>query len=314
MPERPRRLDKYLCEATPMSLAQVRVAWAQGRVGVVCAGSEARRSELGELVFAEDVVLLDGAPVRLRTVHEHAILHKPPDVVSTARDPEGRADLSRWLRQMPSGMFPVGRLDRETTGLLLFTTDSDLQQAVLRPDQHTPKTYWLWIDEPMARDDPRLTALTRGLALQGHTFRAESVRWLASTAHVTELVVTLTQGKNRQIRKMCRAVGLRLVHLHRRTIGLLRLGDLPPGAWRLLAEHEIEELWAALGGRERQHSEKVAALIHQAERSRASGAPLGRLEAWLSRHAGAPVRREPELGAPRRAQPQGASTPGRSVP
>jgi 23S rRNA pseudouridine2605 synthase len=299
MPQRPRRLDKYLREATTLTLAQVKAAWAEGRVAVACAESDVRRSELAELVFEEDTVLLDGAPVRLRTTHQHALLHKPSDVISTARDPEGRTDLSPWLREMPSGIFPVGRLDRATTGLLLFTTDSDLQQAVLRPDQHTHKTYWLWIDEPLAASDSRLARLTQGIVLDGRSLRAQAVEWLKSSAEFTELLVTLTQGENRQIRKMCRAVGLRLLHLHRRTIGPLSLGDLPRGAWRLLAEHEVQELWATLGGPERQNREKTAALMIQARRARSSGAPLRRLEAWLSGQTDAP-------GA--------LGTPGRSVP
>jgi 23S rRNA pseudouridine2605 synthase len=179
-------------------------------------------------------------------------------------------------------MFPVGRLDRDTTGLLLFTTDSDLQNAVLRPDQRTPKTYRLWLagDREI---DPRIARLTEGTLSAGRALRAQSARVVARSNGSTQVEVILTQGKNRQLRRMCHALKLRLHRLQRTAIGPLTLGTLKPGCWRPLAEAEVDILWQALGGREKQHHEKVAALVAQAMRAREAGTPLERLEAWLSR-------------------------------
>lgn len=279
---RPRRLDKFLSDATTLSLVQIRAAWAAGRVAVAREGADIEPWGLADLVFHGDTVLLDGRAVYLRGEHCHAILNKPPGVTSTARDPDGRADLRPWLAQMPPGMSAVGRLDRETTGLMLFTTDGDLQAAVLRPDQHTPKTYWLWLDEAVAAEDSRLARLTDGIVSAERRLNAEAVAITARSSDFTEVELTLTQGCHRQIRRMCHALGLRLVHLHRKAIGPIVLGFLEPGQWRLLTAVESADLWRVLGGPERQHREKTAALATQAARARAAGAPLARLEAWLA--------------------------------
>ena len=235
------------------------------------------------LVFEEDEVRLDGHLVAPRTSHTHAVLNKPLGVTSTARDPDGKADLSPWLERMPAGTFPIGRLDRMTSGLLLFTSDGDLANAVLRPEHHTDKLYWLWLNEHVTDDDPRLLALLRGIEIQGRLARAERVSVLARTPHVTELNVTLREGRNRQIRRMCRALDFYLVGLHRKAIGPIHAPDLPLGAFRHLDPHEVEALWGATGGREHVRQRKLRALVRHAARQRAAGKPHARLEAWLER-------------------------------
>lgn len=274
----PRRLDKFLRDATPLSVVGAREALAAGRVTIadVACTLDAR------LVFQDDAVRLDGALVTPRRAHFHAMLHKPRSVTSSARDPEGKADLSRFLEQMPPGAFPIGRLDRDTTGLLLFTDDGDFANAVLHPDHHTDKVYWLWLDEPVADDDPRLVALTEGVPVLGQTARAKSVVVQHRTEQLTELLVTLCEGKNRQIRRMCRALDFRLVALHRRSVGPLQLGTLPAGQWRPLAQDEVRAAWQATGGPERVMARKIAALRRMAAAARQGGAPELRLEAWLA--------------------------------
>jgi 23S rRNA pseudouridine2605 synthase len=283
----PRRLDKYLGESTSMTLVEVAEAWRAGRVSVVpgSGASGVSRPALDLLVFEDDVVCLDGVVLAPRQRHQHAMLNKPRQVTCTARDPNGKADLSRWLDQMPAGVFPVGRLDRPTTGLMLFTSDGDLSNAVLRPEHHTRKVYWLWLNEVVADDDPRLRSLTRGLQVGGHTVRASAVAVKHRTADFTELLVTLEQGRNRQVRRMCRALGLRLVHLHRTAVGPLELGHLELAAWRHLRAEEVESLWDSVGGRAWVKQRKLAALRHRAARARAAHAPHHRLEGWLSRAA-----------------------------
>jgi 23S rRNA pseudouridine2605 synthase len=272
----PRRVDKLLRDATTRSVAELRCALADGRV-TICSRGRSRPAVAHDLVFEDDEVLLDGRTMTPKLRHEHVILNKPRSVTSTVRDPEGRADLRRFLCEMPEGLFPIGRLDRETTGLLAFTSDGDLAQAVLHPDHHTDKLYWLWLDEHVTDDDPRLSALTSGVEIRDGIARAERVRILHRTGDLTELLVTLREGKNRQIRRMCRALDFHLVALHRRAIGPIELGTLALGAWRSLETAEVEALWAATGGRDHVQDRKIAALVAHAARVRAERSPHLRL-------------------------------------
>jgi 23S rRNA pseudouridine2605 synthase len=139
----PRRLVKHARDATPLSAAGVREAFVAGRLTVKTAGGASSGASLDALIYEEDEVLLDGEPLAPRQRQAHAVLHKPRATLSTRRDPRGKGDLSPWLEAMPAGMFAVGRLDRDTTGALLFTTDGDLANALLRPERHAEKVYRL---------------------------------------------------------------------------------------------------------------------------------------------------------------------------
>lgn len=278
----PRRLRKRVAQTLALSLQDVDVCWRAGRLRVVTPGcADPRWLPLEALVFADDVVLLDGQAIGPAAATVCALLNKPKGVTSTASDPRGKSDLSPYLQAMPSGCFAVGRLDRETTGLLLFTNDGDLANAVLRPDHHTAKLYWLWLDEAISEDDPRLARLVEGVAHNGEQLAARSVSIVAKAEYATELALTLTQGRKRQVRNMCTALGLPLVHLHRREIGPLTDAGLALGAWRLLEAPEIEALWQSAGGRTELRRHKVAALTQLASDAREAGAPDTRLEHWL---------------------------------
>lgn len=278
----PRRLRKRVAECLSLSLQRVDQYWHAERLRVVTAEQkEPRLLALESLVYEEDQVLLDGQAIAGAPPATYALLNKPGQVTSTARDPGGKSDLSPYLNAMPRGCFAVGRLDRATTGLLLFTSDGDLASAVLRPDHETRKSYWLWLDEPLAEEDPRLSKLLTGVLHNGELLQARSARVLASYEYATELELTLTGGKNRQIRHMCWALDLHLVHLHRRRIGPLSDAGLALGAWRLLTAGEIDDLWFAVGGRAALRQRKLAALARQAALARDVGTPDPRLERWL---------------------------------
>ena len=278
----PRRLRKRLAEGLGLSLADVDECWNADRVRVVTPeDGEPRRQSLVTLIFEQDRVLLDGTPIGPAVAPVHALLNKPKNVTSTASDPRGKSDLSPYLRAMPPGCFAVGRLDRETTGLLLFTNDGDLGSAILRPDHSTTKDYWLWIDEPLADDDPRLARFQSGVIHDGQLLTAKSAHIRARSEYATELELTLTQGKKRQIRHMCRALNLRLVHLHRYRIGSLSDAGLALGSWRFLEALEVEALWGSAGGRSAHRERQVTALSRLAAEGRAQGAPQARLERWL---------------------------------
>jgi pseudouridine synthase len=290
----PRRLDKFVREASVLSLAAIRRAWAEGRIRVRPGTPDAvtrRGSDLNQLVYEEDVVELDGRPLSLRTEQYAAKLNKPSGVISSARDPAGSADLRPWLERMPRGTFAVGRLDRETTGLLLFTTDGELADALLQPARHVDKRYWLWLDDEYRADDPRWQAMTQP---SPHFDHAKQVTLIHRSPDHVELEVTLDQGKHHQIRRLCRALELRLQHLHRQSIGPIALDGLAIGQSCPLTPVELGELWAAVGGRERIREAQCAALVRHAQKARAAGQPDARLEAWLER-----------LTAPQKTNPAG---------
>lgn len=279
----PRRLRKRVAECLASPLRLVAEFWSAGRIHVVTPESDVpQRLPLDALVFDEDELLFDGVSIEAVPVRSYALLNKPKLVTSTTYDPDGRENLSRYLREMPHGCFPVGRLDRETSGLLLCTNDGDLANAVLRPDHETTKTYWLWLDDTLEPDDPRLERLVQGVDHHGQLLAAKCARIVARSEYATELELTLTQGKNHQIRHMCRALELHLEHLHRSRIGPLSDAGLAPGSWRALAAEEVEALWTATGGKARLRQRKVAALRRLAHTARETNAPHLRLEAWLA--------------------------------
>lgn len=278
----PRRLDKYLRDSTPLSAPRARAAIEHGRVTLAESTPSPRPiKDPAWLVLPSDHVSLDGIRVLPRQTQYVSVLNKPKGVTSTTSDPSRRRDLSEYLAQMPEGTFPVGRLDRDTTGLLLFTTDGDLASALLRPDHGTEKVYWLWLDESVAPEDARLARLIEGIALPEGTARAKEARVLTRNDASTELLLTLDTGMNRQIRRMCFVAGLRLQHLHRRSLGGLGIEDVPLGSVKALSPEEVDILWGAAGGRENATRRRVEALEREAEKLRAQGEPHLRLEAWL---------------------------------
>lgn len=282
----PRRLDKFVREATALSLGRVRELLDEGKIQCSRLGPRGNHLDPSALVYSDDEIFFCGERLFRRSDHHTYLLNKPKNVTSTARDPDGKRDVSEWLVKMAPGTFPVGRLDRETTGALLFTTDGDLATAVLRPDHRTQKTYWLWLNESISRADVRLEAFTRGMPMRDGLRKADEVSVLSSDENMTELLVTLTEGKNRQIRRMCRALDLRLLHLHRRSVGPIELGTLPLGELRALSATEVASLWSSLGGRQSVQCRQIEALYRLAHSERAAGLPNLLLEQWLSESAG----------------------------
>ncbi len=283
----PRRLEKLVRDSTTLSRQELRAAIEEGRVRV-----EGERSALDTLVFGDEDVRLDGRSLQPRERQRTVLFHKPAGMTASLADTHGRADLSEPLAGMPDGCAPVGRLDRETTGALLFTTDGDLLNAVLRPMHQVAKVYRLTLSEWLAEDDPRLRQLVDGVPTALGSLRADEVRVgerrrgrpvedAAPDRGETELWLTLHEGKNRQIRRMCRGVSLRLEHLHRASIGPIALGTLAEGQWRELGDPEVNALWTVLGGRAHVERLRRDALQRQARDARAAGEPHLKLERWL---------------------------------
>jgi pseudouridine synthase len=200
---------------------------------------------------ARDRVVVDGRRVGDDTPRVVLAFHKPRGVVTTRADPAGRPTVYDALGDVATWVFPVGRLDRDTSGLLVLTNDHRLGERLTSPDHHVPKTYHARVAG--VPDGEALRALREGLTLDDVTLtRPAKVRVLGTPRGgepaSTWLEIVLTEGKNRQVRRMGAAVGHEVLDLVRVRIGRLGLGDLAPGEWRELDTEQVTNLLA--GGRD----------------------------------------------------------------
>jgi 23S rRNA pseudouridine2605 synthase len=187
-------------------------------------------------------VTVDGMRVGDDTERVVIALHKPPGYITSRTDPGGRATVYELVADVDRWVFPVGRLDRDSSGLLLLTNDHRLGQRLTDPAHHVPKTYHVLVEG--VPDAAALRALGEGVPLgDGTLSRPAAVRALgAARGGDTWLEIVLTEGKNRQVRRMCAAVGHEVRELIRVAVGGLALGDLPPGRWRRLTAAEVRAL------------------------------------------------------------------------
>jgi 23S rRNA pseudouridine2605 synthase len=230
------RLAKFLASA---GIASRRAAEEIVRAGRVSVGATVVTDPACD-VGPDDAVRVDGVPVRDEPLREVYAVNKPAGVVSTARDPQGRPTV---VSLVPSHLrlYPVGRLDIDTTGLILLTNDGELAQRMTHPRYEVPKTYRVVLARPPVTETA-LAALRDGVELQdGRTAPAQVRRVAADT-----LELTIREGRKRQIKRMCEQVGHRVRRLQRIRFGPLELGDLSPGAYRRLNAVELEQLTAAL--------------------------------------------------------------------
>jgi 23S rRNA pseudouridine2605 synthase len=192
-----------------------------------------------------DRVSVDGVAASDDVARLVLALHKPVGYVTTRVDPAGRPTVYDLVRDVPRWVFPVGRLDRDSSGLLILTNDHQLGHRLADPEHHVPKTYHVRVAG--VPDEAALTVLRQGAPLpEGDLARPARVRMLGAERGGTAwLEVVLTEGRNRQVRRMCAAVGHDVLTLVRVAIGRLELGELPQGAWRRLEADEVRHLlWA----------------------------------------------------------------------
>ncbi len=234
----PMRLQKFLARAGVASRRGSENLMTAGRVSV----NGQVVSELGSKVDPRvDVVRVDGREVRLADSAVTLMLNKPSGYLTTMSDPFGRptvADLVPVSRY--PGLFPIGRLDFDTTGILLFSTDGELGNGLLHPRRHVDKSYIARVDGRVGAREVR--ALCEGVMLEdGITLPAE-VEVASADARESVLRITIHEGRKRQVRRMCEFVGHPVRELHRSRFGPLELGDLAEGSWRLLTDEEVESL------------------------------------------------------------------------
>lgn len=186
----------------------------------------------------KDTILLDGKPLPDSGEKVYILLHKPRGYVTTLSDEKGRKNVAQ-LVDCGARVYPVGRLDLDSEGLLLLTNDGEFANAMMHPRQEVDKTYQVWVTGH-GPESPAL--LERPIELDGYRIRKPTVKLLWAREDKAEYLVTIHEGRNRQIRRMCEAAGMQVTRLRRIAEGGLKLGELPLGAWRHLTEEELAML------------------------------------------------------------------------
>ncbi len=236
------RLQKVLAAAGVASRRAAEQLIISGRVQV----NGKTVTELGTKVDPQrDRILVDGQPIVVSTQRVYFVLHKPKGVLTTAKDPFGRRTVMDLLPEGCPRVFPVGRLDVDSEGLLLLTNDGELAHALMHPRHGVEKEYVVEVEgciSPVA-----VRHLREGVALEEGRTRPAAVRVVQRGRDRTVLAITLREGRKRQIRRMCCTVGYPVVRLVRVRIGPLRLGGLAPGALRCLKDTEVAALRRAAG-------------------------------------------------------------------
>ena len=234
------RLQKLIARAGVCSRRTAETLLTAGRVTV-----NGVAAQLGDKADAEtDVIAIDGTAIAFAEPSVYLMLNKPRGYVTTLRDELGRATAAELVADCGVRVFPVGRLDKESEGLLLFTNDGALMQAMTHPSHQVDKTYEVTVTGQLEGAEDRLSAVTE---LDGEPIVPAQVEIMERRQGQALLRVTIHQGKNRQIRRMCAQVGLQVTRLRRVSEDALTLGDLKPGQWRYLTDAEV----AALKGSER---------------------------------------------------------------
>jgi 23S rRNA pseudouridine2605 synthase len=186
-----------------------------------------------------DRVQLDGKPLVIRE-RVFLLLYKPAGYLTTYRDPQGRPTVYDLIAEVGTFVSPVGRLDLDTSGLLVMTNDTQFAERLTNPDFHVPKTYLVKASTLLT--DDQLQQLREGLALSDGPTRPATVTRVRDSGRYTHFEITLTEGRNRQVRRMVEAVGATVLKLVRVKIGSVRIGSLPIGKWRPLTATEVRRL------------------------------------------------------------------------
>lgn len=229
-------LDRVLSKAGLGSRTEARRWIGAGRVSV---NGKVIQTPDHWVDLERDKVKFDGKPLQ-RSDHRYALLYKPRGYVTTYRDPQGRKTVYDLLSGVDQFLGQVGRLDLETSGLLLFTNDTQLAEGLTNPERHVPKSYLVKAAGPLSEE--QLTALNNGVELSDGPTRPALIKRLRDSARYSTIEITITEGRNRQVRRMLEAVGSRVEKLVRTRFGNLTLDGLAIGKWRELTSAEVAAL------------------------------------------------------------------------
>ncbi|HEV2720023.1 MAG TPA: pseudouridine synthase [Thermoanaerobaculia bacterium] len=229
-------LERVLSKAGAGSRTEARRWIAAGRVAV---NGRVVRDPDAWIDLERDRVAFDGKPLR-RQEPTYLLLYKPKGYLTTYRDPQGRPTIYDLLPEGTPYVSPVGRLDLDTSGLLILTNDTQLAERLTNPEYHVPKTYLVKASRYLTDDD--LDALRRGVELRDGPTRPAVVTRLRESGGKTVFEITITEGRNRQVRRMVEALEAKVLKLVRVAIGALRIGDLQIGKVRALRPEEVRQL------------------------------------------------------------------------
>ena len=231
------RLQKYLALSGVASRRNSEKLIAEGHVSV----NGVKVTEMGiQIDETKDRILVDGKTVRIEREKHYLAYNKPVGEVTTVSDPEGRATVMDKFKDYPVRLYPVGRLDYDSEGLLLLTNDGDMMQHLLHPSHEVPKQYLVRVSNHL--EDENIRRLRAGVELDGRLTSPAQVRVVRYDTFATDVLVTIHEGRNRQVRRMFEAVGHSVVHLKRVGFGPIFLNDLPRGQWRRLTDVEVRKL------------------------------------------------------------------------
>ena len=232
----PERVQKIIAASGLMSRRAAEERIAQGRVTV-----NGTTAELGDRADPErDEIRVDGKPLSAPGARRYVMLHKPRGYVTTLSDDQGRRCMTELLRDIPERVYPVGRLDMDSEGLLLLTNDGDFANRLMHPSHEVEKCYRTWVQGEDAVK--RAEALRGPMEIDGYEIAPAKVELHEPIPGGAVLDITIHEGRNRQVRKMCGQAGLKVTRLVRIREGALTLGDLPRGKWRDLTEEEVQSL------------------------------------------------------------------------
>ena len=229
------RLQKILAKAGIASRRKAEELIRQGKVTV-----DGRVvTEMGIQVDPEHQrIEFNGKPVTVEEKKVYVLLHKPTGYVSTVHDPQGRPIVTELIKGIQERIFPVGRLDLDTEGALLLTNDGELAQKILHPSHEVNKTYRATVKGKPSKK--KVEMLRRGIDIDGRKTWPALVKLLSAGSRETTLQITIHEGRKRQVRKMCEAVGHPVLKLKRIAYGKLKLGNLAPGKFRFLSKKDLQ--------------------------------------------------------------------------
>lgn len=233
------RLQKFLSECGVASRRKAEDLIAAGKVKV-----NGRIATVGDKINPKkDSVTVFGKKVVKVKKNTYIMLHKPRGFITTLSDEMGRKCVAQLVADVGTRVYPVGRLDRDSEGLLLLTDDGEFANALTHPSKHVPKTYRVTVRPSITEE--QITALTTGVEIDGRMTLPSEVRVISKQEGRVVLEIIIYEGRNRQIRKMCEALGLEVARLKRTQIGSVKLGMLKQGDWRNLTEEEVHKLIVA---------------------------------------------------------------------
>ena len=229
------RLQKILSSRGVCSRRKAEELIQAGKVSV-----NGTAASLGDAADPEvDQILVEGKPLPEKEAYVYILLHKPRGFVTTLSDEKGRPNAAQLVADCGVRVYPVGRLDMDSEGLLLFTNDGEFANNLMHPKHEVEKTYDTWVT---GYNPGCFKRLGQPMELDGYALKIPKLSLLKVEGKTARIRITIHEGRNRQVRRMCEIAGMHVTRLKRVKEGSLELGDLPKGKWRYLTKEEISKL------------------------------------------------------------------------